>query len=622
MPRNTTSSLIKQNFLLLVFLFIALGLFLPLHSAWALGWLADAIATAIVIWIFGVFIAISLGILALAEGLLLFVLSPHFINVPYTTNEFVTLGWTLARDFANMFFIIVLVIIGLATALRISEYQWQKTLPLLIGVALLINFTPVILGLIIDASNIIMNFFVEGITKESVLSSLSKGFFSPLWRSVKGASLESLLAIIITPVFYIIFNLISAIILLLFAVLLAMRYVALWTLVILSPIAFLCYILPATRSVFDMWWKQFLQWCIIGITCAFFLYLGNQLFFSIGKLSGKSDIEGLGLLNTLMPYFVVLAFLFIGFFVSLSTSAMGAGGVIAGAQRGVKATGDWVAKKAWEKGKGWARERIASSERAQQFAQRMAQARTPGTGVPGIRGSLMRIVTGPTWALGRAMGRAVGPGLIETERKSIDATQKKFAGQTVESQVAGLASAATDADRIGILNAIIGDKNLDDAMDVARFGNAAVTNVEVERLYSIAQNRYDKHSMLRAAFPEIARTHLPAGAPPTPPPPGISQAQHEAQYVFDRIRPADYENMSRSVPGDNEFLEAMIRRGTDRHIHRFIDRFQMDGAIAFEQRLHALSAAVGIPPDQFLQNVNSRLHRYFTAGAGQGLIHI
>ncbi|GAI48319.1 unnamed protein product, partial [marine sediment metagenome] len=103
-----------------------------------------------------VFLSMSIAILGV-------VTSPGFISLSYTNpagNEFLAVGWALTRDLANIGFVIILVIIGLATALKIREYQWQKTLPLLIGIALLINFTPVILGLIVDASNIMMHFFL------------------------------------------------------------------------------------------------------------------------------------------------------------------------------------------------------------------------------------------------------------------------------------------------------------------------------------------------------------------------------------------------------------------------------------------------------------------------------
>ncbi|MDP2864572.1 MAG: hypothetical protein Q8N73_02895 [bacterium] len=320
-----------------------------------MAWLPALIASAIAQVLFYIPVVASIALFGSAERLLRFVLSPDFINVPYTTNDFVTLGWTLTRDFANIFFIIVLVIIGLATALRIREYQWQKALPLLIGIALLINFTPVILGLIIDASNIIMNFFVSGIAKEGFFVPRIQIYHQSVLKLISEANFRdpgSYYATLITPIFYIIFNLIAAIIYFLFAILFVLRYVALWTLVILSPIAFLCYILPATREIFSLWRNQFIQWCIIGIAAAFFLYLGDNLLYFVmeGGFVAGGNQEGYGIINDLIPYCVVLGFLLIGFFGALSSSAMGAKVVISAAQKGVTATtskaAKWTGKKA------------------------------------------------------------------------------------------------------------------------------------------------------------------------------------------------------------------------------------------------------------------------------------
>ena len=320
-----------------------------------MAWLPALIASKLIQGVLWLVITIPVALFGFAERLLRFVLSPDFINVSYTTNDFVTLGWTLTRDFANIFFIIVLVIIGLATALRIREYQWQKTLPLLIGIALLINFTPVILGLIIDASNIIMNFFVSGIAKESLFWPRMQAYLDSVVKIVGEANWGdpgSYFGILIMPLVYFIFNLMAAIIYFLFAILFVLRYVALWTLVILSPIAFLCYILPATRGIFSLWWNQFLQWCIIGVAAAFMLYLGDHLlYFTMGgSLVNEGNQEGWGLANAIIPYCIVLGFLLFGFFGALSTSAMGATAVITAAQKGVKVTtskaAKWTGKKA------------------------------------------------------------------------------------------------------------------------------------------------------------------------------------------------------------------------------------------------------------------------------------
>ncbi len=303
-----------------------------------MAWLPALIASAIAQVMFYIPVVVSVALFGLAERLLRFVLGPNFFNVHYTTNEFVTLGWTLTRDFANIFFIIVLVIIGLATALRIREYQWQKTLPLLLGIALLINFTPVILGLIIDASNIIMNFFVSGIAEGGFFVSRIQIYHQSVSKLISEANFGdpgSYYAIIITPIFYIIFNLVAAIIYFLFCLLFMLRYIALWMLVIVSPIAFLCYILPRTRQVFEIWWNQFLQWCIIGVAAAFIIYLSDHLLYFImaGGFVLESEYEGWGLANQIIPYSIVLGFLLFGFFGALATSAMGATAVITAAQK-------------------------------------------------------------------------------------------------------------------------------------------------------------------------------------------------------------------------------------------------------------------------------------------------
>jgi len=371
--------IIKKKFLFLVLLSIVLGLILPIQPVQAQAWLPRLIASWLMKATIRSFITIPLILFGVAEWLLRFILSPDFISVSYTTNDFVTLGWTLTRDFANMFIIIILVVIGLATALRLGEYQWQKTLPLLIGIALLINFTPVILGIIIDASNIVMNFFVEAIAKEGMFVPRMEQYLHSVDRiidEVDWAEASSYFAILSVPLVYVIFNFIAAIIYFLFCLLFILRYVALWTLVILSPIAFLCYILPATRGIFSLWWKQFIQWCIIGVAAAFFLYLGDVLLLSASELGIAGEIEGWGIANQIIPYFVVLAFLLFGFFGALATSAMGASAIITGYRKGVSAASRTATQRGW-RGTRAAAGAVAAEARRMQHTYRAARRLRP-----------------------------------------------------------------------------------------------------------------------------------------------------------------------------------------------------------------------------------------------------
>lgn len=335
--------------------FVILGSLFPLYPAYAIlgifGGIADAIGKAIGWVIVAFLLAIPTAILGIASLLLGWSIDPFFITVPYTSGGVIDAGWPVVRDLANMGIVLVLVFIGLATALRLQEYQARRTLPLLIGVALLINFTPVILGVIVDAANIVMNFFLGGLTGGKIIASIFLNISSIISSDLGGFNFFNpieLLGFIFKILIIMSFMMFAAVIFLLFALLFVIRRVAIWILVILSPIAFVAYILPATRPFFRMWWTQFTQWTIIGVFAAFFLWLGDQM---IGLAAGggltataTSDLPLIGpavssLLNDVLPYGIALIFLLIGFFVALSTSAMGAVGIVSGAQRGVKLAG-------------------------------------------------------------------------------------------------------------------------------------------------------------------------------------------------------------------------------------------------------------------------------------------
>ena len=171
---------------------------------------------------------ISLVFSTFADWFLRVTLSPEFISVPYTTgNEFVSYGWSIVRDFVNMFFILILIIIGLSTSLQVETYRWQKTLPRLVAVALLINFTPVVLGVFIDGANMMMNYFVSSLAQESVFVMRMRGLYDVMASNLADAPWTSFTGGVITPVamavIFTLFNTLTGIIYGLYGLLFAMR---------------------------------------------------------------------------------------------------------------------------------------------------------------------------------------------------------------------------------------------------------------------------------------------------------------------------------------------------------------------------------------------------------------
>jgi len=275
------------------------------------------VISALIGGVAAILLLITQAFVEFSQILLTWVTSEGFINIKFTSNPFVDIGWNMMRDLTNILIVLGLVVIALATILRISSYQMKKTLPLLLIVALLVNFTPMLCGVVIDASNIVMEHFLKAgqFLAKSYLSAMISGI-SDLWSVIGSPS--SMLA---TGLLLVGTSLFSGIIFLLYAALFLFRYVALWMLVIVSPLALFCYIFPATKKIWNMWLSQFIQWCFIGIPAAFTIYLANEMtrLMLDGELLGEMSSMG-----KIMGYIVPVSFLAVGFFASLQTGAIGA----------------------------------------------------------------------------------------------------------------------------------------------------------------------------------------------------------------------------------------------------------------------------------------------------------
>lgn len=328
-----------------------------------MAWLTDAflgVITAlpglmVVVFVF-VYAAISSLWATLCGGLLKWVTSPLFIQMPYTRpgsipngNPIIEAGLSITQGFVNMLLVLILVYIAIATILRLAGYETKKLLITFIIVALLVNFAPVVCGLVVDTSNIIMNFFLGEISGgRHLIANLNN-----LWEVIKieFVGLKSFsTSFIFTERLEVIFkvgvigtmNLFLGLLLLLFACIFIFRYIAIWMLVILSPLAFACYILPATKKYWTMWWNQLIQWSFIGVTCAFFLYLADLLANLGTQIYGSSAPMVIG--DRILPYLVPMGFLMIALVFGLQTSAIGASTVMSLSKRG----GRWAAGKTWK----------------------------------------------------------------------------------------------------------------------------------------------------------------------------------------------------------------------------------------------------------------------------------
>lgn len=263
----------------------------------------------------------------------------------FVKNPVVRHGWDITKGLVNLFFVLILLIIAFATILRIESYGLKTLLPKLIMTALLVNFSLVIAGAIIDFSQVISNFFIEagaGTEQEGTFDlalRLADGLNLYMWQEVPEGTWEQqkvdpILGSIISGLGSIVFILGGIVAFSLIAFLLIIRIMVLWFLIILAPLAWLAWILPNTASMWNKWWHEFLRWAFLAPILAFFIYLalftvatGGAAKLAESGFTPQPWLKGMILL--ILNYVFLLFLLFGGLITANKMSFYGANGAMA-----------------------------------------------------------------------------------------------------------------------------------------------------------------------------------------------------------------------------------------------------------------------------------------------------
>jgi len=345
-------------------------------------------------WIAIISLLVSfIGMIAVAVSALIlnFVISDLFIQLPYTHGGIVDVGWAITRDIANLLFIAILIVIALRTMLGNTQ-GGIRLLPKLIGVILLVNFTKVIAGIVVDFANIITNYFLDPITNVGwiILDVFIKGqpiirtaistfksmsddhsfstFVDAILNITQGIiGISGILETIVASVALSFVAVALTCTLLVFSIIFLVRYVAIWLLVIFSPLAFAALVLPDTAGLARKWWQGLIKWSFMGVTPAFILFLAVKIIqlrtSEPGAFKGLSkeslEIEGdlaqkifLPLIlpiNEFIFWIVILVLLGMGLAAALQLQDKSARAIVKWSRKGLKSAGRWGAQKVAER---------------------------------------------------------------------------------------------------------------------------------------------------------------------------------------------------------------------------------------------------------------------------------
>jgi hypothetical protein len=335
---------LRSRFLLSLLL-IAAAISTPLYSANAgVGdWVTDAALKVIyiVVYMLGAIVLWILSFYVMFGAWLVDVmLEPSIYTTVLDINSGpLMVGWTVIRDFANTFFIFILLLIAFSTILRIQKYSVKAFLPKFIIAIFLINFSALIAAVIIDFGQVFMyeikgwlGAFGGNNGAMGNLTSMIDGLVDDygLIPGKGGFSIENTTGV----VFAVVFAAIMGSVYIMLAGFLLIRLVVLAILIVLSPIAFIGIILPGLNSQVGTWWKKIFEYSLFGPIFIFFVFLASEMSSSLGTYtpSTPNDLAGLSYLVTLIvPYCVSIAMLLAVIPVTKQLGIAGTGALMGGA---------------------------------------------------------------------------------------------------------------------------------------------------------------------------------------------------------------------------------------------------------------------------------------------------
>ena len=203
--------------------------------------------------------------------------------------------WSIMRNFANVVFVIgfLVVIYSQITNVGLSNYNIKKMLPRLIIAAILVNISYWICAIAVDASNV-LGYSIERLfmsIHDSVIGTGGNQWSVISWKSIAGfilsggtaalagaLALHAALAGTVAGAIMLLLPVLAGVLLAIFIalVVVAARQAIITVLIIVSPLAFVAFLLPNTEKYFKKWHELFTTMLIMFPMFAF-VFGGAQL---------------------------------------------------------------------------------------------------------------------------------------------------------------------------------------------------------------------------------------------------------------------------------------------------------------------------------------------------------
>ena len=249
------------------------------------------------------------------------------INLPV-----VQAGFKVSLGLVNLMLVIGMIISAFQIILGIDDHHAKERIKNVILAALLINFSLLFAGFLLDVSNVFTNFFLSKVTGAQIADAFSlsrlanmiepngdittiSGFLSLLPLALFSLAITGLALIILIAVF------ITALV----------RNIYVAVLLTIMPLAWGCWVFPGLGKYHHDWWEEFIKQGVIVLpTITFFLFLTVSTAASMGQATAipanLTAVNGFfgTIMNVLLQMFILGAFLIGGLKISQKAGAAGA----------------------------------------------------------------------------------------------------------------------------------------------------------------------------------------------------------------------------------------------------------------------------------------------------------
>ncbi len=261
-----------------------------------------------------------------------------------TGNAVVGMVYSFSLSLANIAIVLAFIIVGFGTMLRLEKVG-VRNLPHIIIAALLVNFSLLIAGLIMNIGTALTKSMADSVCNGSFVYVFNISTIYVSLQSALSASnwIVGIIASFGVVVLAAVLTFIGAITLLAVAVFMIARFVVLTVLLGIAPVAWLSFMIPDIGipelggNTFYGWWGKFFKLVFFGPVMLFFLILSGAMiswFHDSGPGGGATMMAQAGPLSALGQMAALVVIMTLGLYMALKT-----GGVISTVALGAASIG-------------------------------------------------------------------------------------------------------------------------------------------------------------------------------------------------------------------------------------------------------------------------------------------